>query len=224
MQTPSVLKGLLKGVGTALITPFHFSVMSGHFRSSIFRRAQKLDGEPIPWFTYPAIEMLVGLQTENADVLEFGAGQSTLYWMKRAASVTSFEGSQRWFQNLKGLVDPNVSLVLAESSGDARVEKIRESLMINGTSRLFDIAVVDGMDRARLARLSVQHLKRDGLLICDNSNGYGIGPALAPYAMHRIDFWGYAPGVFTRHCTSFYFWPECNFFPSTRPIQSELQS
>lgn len=37
-------------------------------------------GNPVPWYTYPAIEFLEQLDFTNKIVLEYGSGNSSLYW------------------------------------------------------------------------------------------------------------------------------------------------
>lgn len=38
------------------------------------------DGNPIPWYTYPAIEFLNSLDFSSKNVFEYGTGNSTLWW------------------------------------------------------------------------------------------------------------------------------------------------
>ena len=47
-------KNLVRKLGTALLTPFYFSLSTGHFRSSLASRALTKSGLPIPLLTYPA--------------------------------------------------------------------------------------------------------------------------------------------------------------------------
>ena len=47
-------KNLVRKLGTALLTPFYFSLSTGHFRSSLAFRALTKSGLPIPLLTYPA--------------------------------------------------------------------------------------------------------------------------------------------------------------------------
>lgn len=46
------------------------------------------DGDPIPWYTYPAIEYLAGLSFTGKDVWEYGCGNSTK-WSPSLASWLS---------------------------------------------------------------------------------------------------------------------------------------
>ena len=56
----------------------------GQYRT--MRRWECLDAgqSPIPWYTYPAIEFLNQIDFSVKSVFEFGSGNSTRYWAKRA--------------------------------------------------------------------------------------------------------------------------------------------
>src|SRR5262245_4561702 len=78
---------VLRRVGTAILTPILFTVHQGHFRSALARKAVDATGHPLPWYTYPAIQFLSAKDFCGRRVLEFGAGQSTLWWSARAGQV-----------------------------------------------------------------------------------------------------------------------------------------
>ena len=54
-------------------------------------RAVDKKGDPIPWYTYPAIDFLLLRDYRDKNILEFGSGQSTLWWAARAKFVLSLE-------------------------------------------------------------------------------------------------------------------------------------
>ena len=55
------------------------------------------DGNPIPWYTYPAIEYLSQFDYSDKKVFEFGCGYSSPFWAERAAEVVSIEDNPIWF-------------------------------------------------------------------------------------------------------------------------------
>ncbi len=57
---------------------------NGWFTSVKLGRSVDLDGNPLPWITYPAIEMLRRIDILNGRVFEYGAGNSSLWWATRA--------------------------------------------------------------------------------------------------------------------------------------------
>ena len=56
------------------------------------------DGNPIPWYTYPAIEYLSQFDYTKKKIFEFGCGYSSLFWAKRAQLVISIEDNPKWFE------------------------------------------------------------------------------------------------------------------------------
>jgi hypothetical protein len=96
----------MAGLGTALLKPsaWRTSVRAArtllfnyaHLRSAAQRRPVNPDGEPVPWYTYPAIEYLRQLDFSNAAVFEYGSGHSTLFWSIAARRVVSVVDEDRW--------------------------------------------------------------------------------------------------------------------------------
>ncbi len=87
----------IRRIAAALLTPLQFSFQNGHFRSSLKARAVNRHGEPVTWYTYPANHFLSGKRLETRRVLEFRAGQSTLWWAKKVAWVLALESNDAWF-------------------------------------------------------------------------------------------------------------------------------
>ena len=87
---PSWLSNPVRNVVTAVLTPITTSYRTGHFRSSLKMAAVTRQGDPLPWYTYPAIDFLKDRNYAGKTVLEFGGGQSTLWWAAHAASVVTF--------------------------------------------------------------------------------------------------------------------------------------
>lgn len=77
------------------------------------------NNNPIPWYTYPSIEYLSNLDFSNKRVLEWGSGNSSLFWAKRAKEVVSIENDQTWFDmiNSKKLNNQSIYLQNADNGG-----------------------------------------------------------------------------------------------------------
>lgn len=58
-------------------------------------------GSPIPWFTFPAIEILDRMSLQEKRVLEVGSGYSTLYWLVRKSKVVAFESDPQWARQVE---------------------------------------------------------------------------------------------------------------------------
>jgi hypothetical protein len=205
---PSSLFKAVRAVTTGILTPFTFSYQTGHFRSSLKSRALDKSGKAIPWYTYPAIDFLRQKEMNEKSVLEFGSGQSTLWWAARVKTVSSFESDAAWFNYVVNQIPNNVTLTLTDDSA-AEVPRLLD------TSK-FDVIIVDGLDRLICARMSIAFLNEGGAVIVDNSEGYwgrdGEYPIIDFFraeGFSRIDFYGYAPGVILPSCTSLFFRDSC---------------
>jgi len=212
---PDPLFGWLRRFGTALLTPISFSYQTGHFKSSLGRAPMDRHGNPIPWYTYPAIHFLQSKDLCDKRVLEFGAGYSTLWWAKYAGSVIAFEDNPEWYEQLQPKVPTNVSLHYVGNG-----EPLPDCAALSGQT--FDIIVIDGLKREYCAQLAPKLLAPDGALVIDNAEGYGssgyrsIVEPFCQQGFRRVDFYGYAPGVSQPHCTSIVFGKSTFLFASSR--------
>ncbi len=162
-------------------------------------------GDPLPWCTYPCIDFLKYRSYEDKTVLEFGAGQSTLWWAQRAKRVVAFEGDDLWLQKLKDRVPSNVELHLVSNNDPLScVEAINRILSFQSASR-FDVAVIDGLWRDQMIDIAVRILKNTGIIICDDAESFGFYDGFKGRDFYRVDFFGNAPGVVLPHCTSIFF-------------------
>jgi hypothetical protein len=205
---PGVVWDPLRAAMTAAITPFRFSFRTGHFRSSLARAAVSPDGQPLPWYTYPAIDFLAQRDFAGRNVLEFGGGQSTLWWQARAKSVLTIEGDGAWYRRIVGGMASNVSIHHVPVEPEDSLQRIK-ALIDSHVAQKFDVIVVDGHRRRELTAMAFDYLAPGGAIILDNAEGYGFYEELRGRNCRRIDFFGFAPGVSLRHCTSLVFVDDC---------------
>lgn len=216
---PGVIAEPIRSVATAFVTPILFSWRTGHFRSSFRRAAVSRAGEPLPWYTYPCIDFLSFRDYAGKSVLEFGAGQSTLWWARRARRVVSFEGGPAWYEHLRSHVAGNVDLHLAPTeTPQACLHAIEEILTRDHGTDRFDVIVIDGLCRADLVELAVRRIRESGIIICDNSEGHSFFERFRDRDFGRVDFFGYTPGTVLPHCTSVFFRPGSFVFDAHYPI------
>lgn len=191
---------------TALLTPVRFSLHTGHFKSSLRSAAVDRSGNPIPWYTYPAIDFIDTKDFSTKTVLEFGSGQSSLWWARRCKKLSSLESDPKWFAYVKTTLPNNAESFLI-SDDLAGLDDY-----LGGAK--FDVIVIDGLDRLKAARRSIELLQPEGVIFFDNSDANWEGDAeeqcSAPqlfrsFGFSRVDFYGYAPGVILPHCTSLFF-------------------
>ena len=113
-MVPPPLRIFLTTVGFYI----RFAIKYGHLRSRLRNDIIDENGEPLPWYTYPAIEYLTGLDFTQKTVFEFGCGNSTLYWSVRAKQVTAVEHDDSYLEFIGRRAGQNVTLI-HESDFDA---------------------------------------------------------------------------------------------------------
>lgn len=208
----------LRAYATAFVTPIRFGIVTGHWKSSIHQTACSRGGAPIPWYTYPAIDFLAQRQFDDKHVLEFGGGQSTRWWAARAKAVLTIEEDEAWHESLRSTMMPNVVLhhVPVDLAGQS-IEEVRRVVAASPFDR-FDVIVIDGHLRRQLVTLAFDVLAPNGAIILDNAEGYGFIEEIRDRDCRRIDFFGFAPGVSTRHCTSLIFVGDCFLLDAKFPL------
>lgn len=201
---PPLARGI-RAFFTMTLTPFFFSYKSGHYRSALLSKAVDQQGQPIPWYTYPANQFLAAKQFSDCTVLEFGAGQSTLWWSQRAKQIVSLESDRTWYEHLQREVrSANVELHYLPDDLTGWQAAIGD--------RHFDVIVIDGLDRFKASQIVTDLLKPNGFILLDNAEGswgeegtYPIIDWFYARGFRRIDFYGHAPGVMSLHCTSLFY-------------------
>ena len=72
----------------------------------------------------------------------------------------------------------------------------------------FDIIIIDGRDRVNCTKYAIYKLKKEGVIIFDNSDRKAYKDAydlLASTGFRRIDFWGIGPINKYEWCTSVFY-------------------
>jgi hypothetical protein len=197
----------------------------GWLRSTDAREALDLRG-PLPWFTYAAIRALETMVPRAARVLEFGAGNSTLWWAARTASVTSVEHDAAWERKVRsrlneaGLANavrflPPAATIPDEISNFVRAHPAdhdETGFLSYAAAPLehddrYDVVVIDGRSRSACALIAPRLLRNRGIIVFDNSDRADYQPgyaALVAAGFVRIDFWGIGPINPYEWCTSIF--------------------
>jgi hypothetical protein len=170
------------------------------------------DGEPIPWYTYPAIEYLASFDFKDCDVFEFGSGNSSLYWAARARSVCSVEDNLEWFRVVSKRKLVNQILI-------HHAQEIGYVRSITDQGKLFEIIVVDGNWRSGCIVESINCLKDGGMIVLDNSDRKiekECAKILRDQGFMQIDFSGFGP-------INGYSWSTSVFMKSSALLQKSFK-
>lgn len=120
------------------------------------RQAKEIEAQP--WLSPKAIEFFESILAPEYDVLEFGAGGSTLWLSQRVATVESYEPIREWREAVQARADENVTFL--EEPDFNPVE-------------YYDVIFIDGepvTDRAKWLFYSPIMAKPGGWIVLDNAN------------------------------------------------------
>ena len=163
------------------------------------------DNNPIPWYTYPAIEYISQFDYTDKTVFEFGCGYSSMFWAKRAKKVISIEDNLNWFEKWQKEFDEANLDIKWRDEGEIYENAIFEE------DQKYDVIVIDGKRRFQCAQVAVQKLEDGGMIILDDSDRVNTSDEykkaikeLKEANLIQIDFYGFCPmNVYTKTTTIF---------------------
>lgn len=180
----------------------------GFYRSLQEKSVVDSKGESIPWITYPCLEFIKDKIDKDFTVFEWGSGNSTVWWAKRAKEVISVEHDIEWFTEVNERISgENVSLIYHPLKYGE--EYCKEVLNYHD----IDVVVIDGRDRVNCTFNSVDSLSERGIIIFDNTDRIEYEAAynfLEENKFKKVDFIGLAPMCDFKTQTSI-FYREGNF-------------
>lgn len=188
------------------------SLLKGYLTQSGWRQSaeQKLalrDGEPLPWFTFGAIDFLERELTSDLSVFEYGGGQSTLFWSRRVGRVAGLdhdpsfgayvtpqlpenasfkiveEGAElpeelkQWAAKSPSFVDPEPTVRTYRSGQLNQAFQAYGLEVLSYPANTFDVVIVDGMARSLSTWAAIQHFNSKGFIVFDNSDRDFYAPA-----------------------------------------------
>lgn len=194
-----MLRRSLTKIGRAAgrLVPYHLSVLFhnsrllardfGQVGSARRWACTDRQGEPIPWYTYPAIEYLTQLDFREKTLFEYGSGYSSMFWAKRCKSIVAVEDDQKWFDKVAAKLPANAryDLIVAKTDYVAAIER---------HGHPFDVIVIDGSHRYECAVAARPKLAADGLIIVDNSDWLPrVTRFLRDTDLIQVDMAGFGP-------------------------------
>ena len=152
------------------------------------------DGNPLPWYTYPAIEYLVQFDYSDKNIFEYGCGYSSAFWAERAMSVTSIEDNQSYFERwTKEFQMQNLDIRWRDEG------EIYEKAIFEDETK-YDVIVIDGKRRVECAEAAVQKLADGGMIVLDDSDRINTSleyvhaiEILKKANLLQVDFYGFCP-------------------------------
>jgi hypothetical protein len=161
--------------------------------------------QPLPWVTYPFIHFIEGRSLSALNIFEYGSGNSTLFYSKKAASVDSVENDRAWYDQVKTDMPGNVTLFYCELQPNADYANYA-----NNTQKKYDLIIIDGRDRVNCCKKCITALSANGIVVLDDTErtDYKEGvDLLLVNGFKKIDFWGIASNVNYLKCTTVFYRP-----------------
>ncbi len=161
----------------------------------VLAKARKIVPAPIPFLSMGAVMWLARRVQPGCRVLEWGGGNSTLWFLGRGAEVVTIESSPEWSREIEDEARKrNVAtrLNLQNLSGSAALD------FAAGLGRDFDFVLVD-CAQAETSRQEAMHaswskVRRGGWMILDNSDHPHHWEAVREMSPHPgVHFTGYGP-------------------------------
>jgi len=200
-----------------LLDRFKF-IKKSYLRSllSIYDLKELIDNDLI-WINYKAIKYIENFITKNSRVLEYGSGASTFWFAKRCKDLTSIEHDEKYYQMVKKILKKNrikcdYNFCKPEIlSNNYKSHKIKDLtfknyvLKGNSSKKKFDIIFIDGRCRIKCLQNSLKLIKKNGLIIFDNSNRKEYKKGISRFPLKRKTIVGLCPSLPYFSETTFFF-------------------
>ena len=125
----------------------------------------------VPWISYDACQMLTRVLMRETEVLEFGSGNSTLWFARHFQTVFSVEHNAEWYSCVQLMLRKaglnNVHYFLNDAPAYSGFKEAE--------GRQFDFVLVDGIIRSACVVTALQRVKPDSILYLDNSDKHPHG-------------------------------------------------
>lgn len=129
---------------------------------------------PKPFLVTDAVDYIEKTITDDCKVLEVGAGNSTLWFLRHGCKVKSIEHNSSWAKD----IEENAKKITNGTSAelDLKVFEGEEALeYMSKIDQKFDIILIDSMNfytsRYESIKILKEKLTADGILVLDNSDG-----------------------------------------------------
>mgnify|MGYP001353781605 CR=1 FL=1 len=230
-------KSVLKFLKSSLAFIYSTYFKSGYFRSALFNKPCDRDGNPLPLLTYPFIEYIHELNLSKASMLEFGGGNSTLFFANKVNKIYSIEPNfnrpNDWFLILQKAIAESINSEKIKLFGvdlpekyeyypdwvklvNQRTKKIIDRILSREKDN-FDIILIDGwgFQRNWIAKYLVNSLSEGGIIVVDNTyHCPQCAHSLRELGFNQINFKGHAPSTH-EDCTSIFFKGKIKFEPKS---------
>jgi hypothetical protein len=84
---------------------------------------------PIPWLTHPFIEYISKLNLRNLSMVEFGSGNSTIFFSKIVKDIESFEYNEDFINDLRKKYNYQGAINLVEENYVSKINDFKKDII-----------------------------------------------------------------------------------------------
>lgn len=195
---------------------YNLNLKYGYTNTKVTQKPVDTNNNPLPWFTYPAIEYLSQLDLSGKRIFEWGSGNSSRFFASHCKEIVSIESNEEWYSYGKFNLLPNQKIIFCKEEIFAEA--------IDEEPNNFDVIIIDSLRRYDCALKAINHLNEGGMIILDNSDW---NPKTSEFLrdncdLIEIDMHGFGPINDYSWTTSLYLHRDFRFIPSggVQPVVS----
>lgn len=169
------------------------------FFDSIDEKIPIKNNKAYPLLTYPFMDFIESHNLTKFNLIEFGSGNSTIYFELIFKNIISFENNFDWYENIKGKIKKtNYQYITSEEMENFNIDISNE--FIEKSFVLIDAAC----NRLKIAKnLLIKY--NPSFIILDNSEWYrNTSNYIMTNGYFEIPFWGYKNTEHWESCTSLF--------------------
>lgn len=169
---------------------------------SVRKRSPQLrDGTPIPWVTHSFLDYVSRLNLKNMKMIEFGSGNSTIFFAKRVRDLVSYEHDLTYISLLRNQYNYRGKIIHVDHQYAGVLSDFEA-----------DIVFIDGLDRNGLLKTLLKFISSNSqnipqIVMIDNPDfiDQNILSELVNSGFMRIDFYGFVSANFNEGISSLFF-------------------
>ena len=167
------------------------------------------NGKPYPLLTYSFIDYFESHDFSDYHIVEFGSGNSTLYFEDKVKSLTTFETDFDWYLKMKDSLT-KTKYIYAEPR---QLTNGEFDLDLNNVN---NIVIIDSAcNRYKLTK-HVLSKGKPAFIVLDNSDWYrNTGSLISSFNYFEVPFWGYKNTEHWESCTSLFIRLENTVIPKS---------
>lgn len=126
-----------------------------------------IDDEVLPFYNHHVLDLLLDIDISKWSVFEWGTGYSTLWYQNHVSKIRSIESNREYYKRFKKIGMKDNCIYMRRN-----LEKNKPCAYTNAIHEFitkYDCIIVDGRNRNICIKNLLNYVKKNGLIILDNS-------------------------------------------------------